>query len=372
MSGWCAGAWGTALHAGMASRVIGGCELHYLAGFSRQFMLALGLWPFASLMLTLPVLAILYRRDGRLRFWSALGAYLSVLYLLALMCFTLYPLPSGDAGLGITYGVAPQLDFWVFIDDIKRDGKVAVLQLLANVVFFVPLGIIVGRGLRKGFGWALVLGFLVSLFVETAQLTGLFWIYPFAYRTFDVDDLACNTLGCVIGWCLAAVINRLMPVRRDDGCGLTVETHPGIVRRTVALCLDMTIVVSVTGIMCAGALLCFVLGQILADSLAGVGTTAVETWTDSSDADSNWMFWIFFAVFLLVEVVIPWCHEGSTPGGSFVRMTCEEYSRRPLRRVLFYVVRLVVLVCAGMFAPVALPVLAIFYAVTRRMPYDYV
>ena len=137
-------------------------------------MLALGLWPLASLVLTLPVLAILYRRDGRLRFWSALGAYLSVLYLLALMCFTLYPLPSGNTGLGITYGVAPQLDFWVFIDDIRRDGKVAVLQLLANVAFFVPLGIIVGRGLRKGFGWALVLGFLVSLFVETAQLTGLF------------------------------------------------------------------------------------------------------------------------------------------------------------------------------------------------------
>lgn len=372
MNGWCAGAWGTALHAGMASRVIGGCELHFLAGFSRQFMLALGLWPLASLVLTLPVLAILYRRDGRLRFWSALGAYLSVLYLLALMCFTLYPLPSGNTGLGITYGVAPQLDFWVFIDDIRRDGKVAVLQLLANVAFFVPLGIIVGRGLRKGFGWALVLGFLVSLFVETAQLTGLFWIYPFAYRTFDVDDLACNTLGCVIGWCLAAVINRLMPVRRDDGCGLTVETHPGIVRRMVALCLDMTIVVSVTGVVCAGALLIFVLGQILADSLASVGTTAVGTWTSSSAEDPKWMFWIFFAVFLLVELVIPWCHEGSTPGGSFVRMTCEEYSRRPLRRVLFYAVRLAVLVCAGMFAPVALPVLAIFYAVTRRMPYDYV
>ena len=335
-------------------------------------MLALGLWPLASLVLTLPILAILYRRDGRLRFWSALGAYLSVLYLLALMCFTLYPLPSGNTGLGITYGVAPQLDFWVFIDDIRRDGKVAVLQLLANVAFFVPLGIIVGRGRRKGFGWALVLGFLVSLFVETAQFTGLFWIYPFAYRTFDVDDLACNTLGCVIGWCLAAVINRLMPVRRDDGCGLTVETHPGIVRRMVALCLDMTIVVSVTGVVCAGALLSFVLGQILADSLASVGTTAVGTWTSSSAEDPKWMFWIFFAVFLLVELVIPWCHEGSTPGGSFVRMTCEEYSRRPLRRVLFYAVRLAVLVCAGMFAPVALPVLAIFYAVTRRMPYDYV
>ena len=77
--------------------------MHFLAGFSRPFALALGLWPIASLVLTLPVLAILYRRDGRLRLWSAVGAYLSVLYLLSLVCFTLYPLPSGDSGLGITW-----------------------------------------------------------------------------------------------------------------------------------------------------------------------------------------------------------------------------------------------------------------------------
>ena len=51
--------------------------------------------------------AYLYHRDGRLRFGTFVGAYLTVLYVCGLGCFTLYPLPQGDAGLGITYGVAP-------------------------------------------------------------------------------------------------------------------------------------------------------------------------------------------------------------------------------------------------------------------------
>ena len=92
-------------------------------------------------MLTLPILAHLYHRDGRLRFWSAARAYLIVLYFLGLGCFTLYPLPAGDAGIGITYGIAPQLDPLAFIADIRKDGITAVLQIVMNIIFFMPLGL---------------------------------------------------------------------------------------------------------------------------------------------------------------------------------------------------------------------------------------
>ena len=77
--------------------------MSFLLSFSDKFQMALALWPLVSGMLTLPILALLYRRDGRLRLWSALGAYLIVLYVLALICFTLYPMPSGGEGLGITF-----------------------------------------------------------------------------------------------------------------------------------------------------------------------------------------------------------------------------------------------------------------------------
>ena len=87
-----------------------GLIARFLSGYTENFLVAVALWPLASAALTLPILAWLYHRDGRLRFGSAVSTYLAVLYVLGLGCFTLWPLPSGDSGLGITYGVPWQLD----------------------------------------------------------------------------------------------------------------------------------------------------------------------------------------------------------------------------------------------------------------------
>ena len=217
--------------------------MSYLVAFSPSFRLAASLWPLAALVLTLPILAFLYHRDGRLGVRTVLGCYLTVLYLLSLVCFTLYPLPSGDRGAGVTFGVAPQLDPMGFVADVRDGGARAVFQILANVAFFLPLGIVVGRGLGWGFAQTLALGLLTSLLIETSQLTGLFGAYPYAYRCFDVDDLLWNTSGAAIGWLIAAALNRLLPRRRlgeQDIC-----RAPGLVRRGVALTIDMALVMAV-------------------------------------------------------------------------------------------------------------------------------
>ena len=82
---------------------------HFINNYSDNFIVALALWPLASGVLSVPLIALLYHRDGRMHLNTVIGAYLSVLYALSLVCFTLYPLPSGESGLGITYGIAPQL-----------------------------------------------------------------------------------------------------------------------------------------------------------------------------------------------------------------------------------------------------------------------
>lgn len=212
----------------------------FILSFTDKFVAALSLWPFASFMLTLPILAYLYHRDGRLKVWSAAGAYLVVLYFLGLGCFTLYPLPSGTEGLGITYGIAPQLNPIAFVGDIYRDGITAVLQIVMNVVFFVPLGFIASRAFRMRFQTTLLLGFATSLLIETAQLTGFFWLYPYAYRTFDVCDLMWNTGGAVAGWWAARLLARVLPQAQRDEDSIT--TSPGFVRRSVAFMLDGVIV----------------------------------------------------------------------------------------------------------------------------------
>lgn len=333
---------------------------HFLGNYSENFAAALVLWPVLSFMFTLPILAYLYHRDGRLRFGTFVGAYLTVLYVCGLGCFTLYPLPQGDAGLGITYGVAPNFNPMNFMNDIAKDGLKAVFQLAFNVVFFMPLGFIAGRLLRLRFLPSVLLGLAASLLIEVSQLTGLFGIYPYAYRCCDVDDVITNTLGGVLGWIAAALFTAVFPQRLQT---TGVTERPGLLRRCVALWLDLTLAgiasLALWAIIGTGCQLAT--GE--APRLPGMGVEESVQWCSGA---------LWLLVFLLVEVVIPWCHGGSTPGGSFVRMTFETRPRTTGRRVLFYAARVVTLLLTLEVVPwLMIPALALFYLFARRMPYDY-
>jgi hypothetical protein len=43
------------------------------------------------------------------------------------------------------------------------------------------------------------LGLAVSLLIELTQLTGVWGVYPCAYRLFDVDDIVTNSFGALLG-----------------------------------------------------------------------------------------------------------------------------------------------------------------------------
>ena len=317
----------------------------FLSGYTENFLLAVTLWPLASLALTLPILAWLYHRDGRLRFGSAVSTYLAVLYVLGLGCFTLYPLPSGDSGLGITYGVPWQLDPLAFVGDFAREGVSTLPQIAFNVALF--------RLLRWGFWKSVIVGLLTALVIETAQGTGLFGIYPYAYRTADVDDLIYNTLGAVLGWLAASALACALPpdALAEEG---EVTHEPGFIRRCVAFWLDMLLVTLVS----------LVVGGVTGLVLAMLGA--------SEGVRSHAMDLVLYAAFLWVELVAPWRHAGSTPGGAFVRMSCETRVREGARWAAFYVLRVVLLGAAYFFFPILWPVFALFFLFARRMPYDLV
>ncbi len=326
----------------------------FLSGYTESFLAALALWPLASAALTLPILAYLYHRDGRLRFISVASTYLAVLYVLGLGCFTLYPLPTDPTGPGIAYGVPWQLDPLAFVGDFAREGVSTLPQILFNVVLFLPLGFIAGRLLRWGFWRSLLTGLGASLLIETAQGMGLFGLYPYAYRTADVNDLMYNTAGAALGWWGAAALARVLPpgvlARQDE-----VTHAPGFVRRCVAFWLDMLLFGLVT--FTASAAVSIVLANI-----PGGGRLMQEPWPLAVAA----------AAFLWIEAVVPWRHDGSTPGGAFVRMSCETRPRTGARRAAFYLARVAVL---GFF--ILLPgqmatLLGLFYLFARRMPYDLI
>ena len=326
----------------------------FLSGYTENFLVAVALWPLASAALTLPILAWLYHRDGRLRFGSAVSTYLAVLYVLGLGCFTLWPLPSGDSGLGITYGVPWQLDPLAFVGDFLREGASTIPQIAFNVVLFMPLGFIAGRLLRWGFWRSVFTGLLASLFIEAAQGTGLFGIYPYAYRTADVDDLIYNTSGAALGWACATALARVLPPGALAGEG-EVTHEPGLIRRCVALWLDATLMSVAT------------LAVSAAVSLVLHNVPGAEAW-----ADVPYVLLVAAAAFIWTECVHPWRHGGSTPGGAFVRMSCETRERTGARRAAFYAARAATLGAALLFPPILWLALALFYLVARKMPYDLI
>ncbi len=332
----------------------------FLSGFSGSFKAALLLWPFLSFALTLPILAYLYHRDGGLRLSSFLAVYLAVLYLSGLGCFTLYPLPSGNAGLGITYGIAPQLNPFAFIFDIAKDGLKAVFQILFNLVLFLPLGFIAKRLLRLNLGRTVILSLVVTILIETAQLTGFFGLYPFAYRTFDVDDILFNTLGGVAGWWCGRALNRLFPT--DVPGPPSVTRKPGFVRRCVAFWVDLLIMGLCT--LLPWLLIALTRELIFDQPFALPGL-------DASQTEQIFIIPCALASFAVIEVIIPWHHGGSTPGGKLVHMTFETVPRTGWKRVLLYATRSVVLLFFFMTPPFAAIILGAFYLIARKMPYDY-
>lgn len=333
---------------------------NYLSSFSDNFLLALMFWPLVSALITLPVLAYLYHRDGGLRVGSIIGVYLSVLYVLGLGCFTLWPLPEGNSGPGITYGVHPNFNPFEFVVYISKEGMRGVFQLLFNVVLFFPLGFIFGRFLQMRAIPSVALSACVSILIEVTQLTGLFGIYAYPYRCCDIDDVITNTLGGLLGWLIAHWLNKKFPQKEVD---TSITANPGLIRRGVALWIDFTLI-SVSS-MALGSIPFLIYKAATGHSLRLFGESA-------RNLEDSLIWIILVCIFLIIEVIIPWFHAGRTPGGSFVRMTCEGKERTKRNRVLFYVARTVILGLLMMIPWLFGPVLLVFYLFARKMPYDFV
>ncbi|OYC97816.1 VanZ family protein [Microbacterium sp. Yaish 1] len=203
---------------------------------------AIGIGAIVGIVLFVPFVAIQYRRAGHLTagqlvLWSA-----ALVYFFAIWTYTLLPLPD-PAGMRCA-GV--NLNLFELVDDIRgaaqrADGSArafltdfAFLQLALNVLLFLPLGFFVRVLARRGILVAFAAGLGISLIVEFTQLTGVWGVYPCAYRVFDVDDLFTNTVGAVIGSILALLVPR-RPVSDEPDAPRPVTRG----RRILAMVCDL-------------------------------------------------------------------------------------------------------------------------------------
>jgi glycopeptide antibiotics resistance protein len=194
-----------------------------------------------GILLFVPFVAISYRRRGGLSLGRALLWLAALVYFWAIWTYTLLPLPDPES----IRCVGMITDPLEVVRDLQKAfagpgsplRSPALLQLVFNVLLFVPLGVFLRVLGARGVPTALVIGFGLSLLVETTQLTGVWGLYPCAYRFFDVGDLMTNTTGAVLGSIAALVVPRSMRgmgVRADAGEPRPVTRG----RRAVAMLCD--------------------------------------------------------------------------------------------------------------------------------------
>lgn len=182
-----------------------------MSGLTASAIIAIMLGLGIGFVLFVPFVAISYRRNGRLSALRFLLWAAALVYFWAIWTYTLLPLPTPET-IRCVGVVTDPLDLFREIQKGLGSGNPvtdpAIRQLALNVLLFMPLGfflrVLGGRGILVAF----LAGLGLSLLVETTQLTGVWGIYPCAYRFFDVGDLATNTVGAVLGSLAAFIVPR--------------------------------------------------------------------------------------------------------------------------------------------------------------------
>ncbi|MGX7107930.1 VanZ family protein [Facklamia miroungae] len=149
------------------------------------------------------------------------------LYLLTCYLLVILPLPDSSTVSG-SYMDKINLVPFSFVADFFNENPFRLSQpstyLLGlkhstflvpafNVLMLVPFGSYLRYFFKCSFKKVVLYTFLLSLFFELTQLSGLYFIYNAPYRLFDMDDLIQNTAGGMVGYFVASLFTRIMPTR---------------------------------------------------------------------------------------------------------------------------------------------------------------
>lgn len=155
---------------------------------------------------TVPVLGALVALRGR-RGWRVWPLVFVTLFFVAL---TQHPFPDPSRMACPAPHTEPRLVPFAFVmaawtrwtrlsPGFHWALDVTVMAAAMNLVVCMAIGAVLARHAAH-VRTALLFGLSLSLGVEFTQLTGIWGLYPCAYRQFDLDDLILNVLGVVLGF----------------------------------------------------------------------------------------------------------------------------------------------------------------------------
>jgi glycopeptide antibiotics resistance protein len=211
------------------------------------------------LAVLIPIVILQYRRYGRFSWARFAGAGALALYLVALVAYTFLPLPSPQSLV-----CNPALEVWqsrpfASFDDISEAVRElgaraaltspVVLQVVFNVILFIPWGIFTRRYFGRGLVAATLTGAAVSFLIETTQFTGIWGLYECAYRVADVDDLMTNTAGALIGALIAPIVLGLMPQSRTLAASRMSARPVTVWRRIAGQIIDLFLYTALSSLL---------------------------------------------------------------------------------------------------------------------------
>ena len=212
-------------------------------------------FPVLALLFTLPYIIYEYHRYGSILVIRTGVVYTFIFYMLTSYFMTVLPLPPIDS---VTPDSACML--LVPFDAVRRVVSTANVtlsnpatyinlfkcgdfwQIEFNILLLLPFGVYLRYYFKRPWWQVLIMSFCYSLFFELTQLSGLYGIYPYSYRFFEVDDLICNTLGGMIGFWMTPVFVFMLPKRdRMDEIAYNRGQIVSEFRRIIAWTLDMIV-----------------------------------------------------------------------------------------------------------------------------------
>lgn len=211
------------------------------------------LFPILAFLIAIPLLIIQYRKYGTFPWFRGLILYSFIFYLLCAYFLVILPLPPREEVAHYTSQVIelrPFLSLKHFLTDTGFDFRnpstylpalkqPVSLEALFNILMLVPFGFYLRYYFKCSFKKTVLLSFLLSLFFELTQLSGLYFLYPRPYRLADVNDLIHNTLGGIIGYWIAPLLALPLPSRQAiDEKAYKSGKRVTIFRRGTALLID--------------------------------------------------------------------------------------------------------------------------------------
>jgi glycopeptide antibiotics resistance protein/uncharacterized RDD family membrane protein YckC len=304
-----------------------------MSAYSEPLKMAVIAFPFLAFAISGIFLIYEYRKYGTFLIRRALILYSFVFYLLCAYFLVILPLPARSEVAQYTgpfyewrpfYSVVNFLhetvlnihDPGTYLPALKQG---VVLEPLFNLLLLVPFGVYLRYYFNYSLKKTILASFLLSLFFELTQLSGLYFIYPRPYRLADVNDLIMNTLGGLLGYWVTPIFTFLLPTRAAlDEASYQKGQSVSLLRRLVAWGIDW-LAIGFVQRLCQFVLLF---------------SPAYKQWT-AAYSDLAARLWFFIMVFLAF-MVLPAITNGQTLGKKIVRIRIVEENHVRVRfRALF-------------------------------------